>query len=440
MNCNYDELLNKIAPKKLDKKVEVTVEVLSDLPFCRAINTRKYIDVKPTSAGVTPAPQYNRYAIPDNVFECMPVGCKNTGTLVAGVEGDVVFRLPYDATEFGSGVVTFYVKDATENTVTVKIGNASDFADADVYTVDISNLKANSDGYKAVIVDLSKAPASVVGNGWTPSANGAYLSISTDATMGLSTVAVFDSLADFNTSSVVKIACLTELGGDYEIEAAEATCVSGGYDTSTEPELERTVTGTMMTPNYWVLNPLAKKGNATFTSIQRTGKFAVEAQGDYGVVTIPDISPEECGFVSAQIDDACNVSDSELERLIIPSQADVDERQYFVIKNNDGTATVYFNKALVGMTVLVDYPKQVEAKEIVGNPDFLGEKRVRIKELVTYVTGDGRVDSQHMNVFENILITGFTDTLSEDETEFTLTYRLQRGRDGHIFKRYEILE
>lgn len=438
MNCNYDELLNKISPKKLDKRVEVTIEVLSDLPFCKVINTRKYVDVISEGEGVI-APQYNRYAIPDNVFECMPVGCKNTGTLKVGAEGEVIFRLPYDATEFASGILTFYVKNANAP-FNVKLSSTNNFANADVYSVDPNNISEMADGFKPIIIDLSKTPTSVQGDGWTPSANGAYLSIATDENMGISTIAIFDSVEAFNTSSVVKIGCLTELGGDYEVEAAEATCISGGYDTSTEPEIERTVTGTIMTPNYWVLNPLAKKGNATTTSIQQTKKFEVTADGDMGAVTISDISPDECGFVSAQIDDACNVSDSELERLIVPGQVDINERQYYVVKNADGTATVYFNQALVGMTVLIDYPVQVEAKEIVGNPDFLGDKRVRIKEMVTYVIGDGRIDSQHMNVFDNILITGFADTLSEDETEFTLTYRLQRGRDGHIFKRYQILD
>lgn len=440
MNCNYDVLFNKIAPKKLDKKVEATIEILTDLPFCRVLNTRKRMTVTPADPEATATPQYNRWAIPDNVLECMPSGCKNTGTLVAGVEGTDIFRLPYDATEFAAGIMTFYVKDATADTIDVKISSDSEFTNADVYTVNIADIKEGADGYKLVVVDLSKTPQRVDGEGWTPSANGAYLSVSTDATMGISTIAIFDNLDVFNTSAIVKIGCLTEFGGDYSFDAAESSCVSGGYDDSTDPEIERTIVGTMMTPNYWYLNPMMKKGTAVVGSAQKTVEMTVEDGGEYGTITIPDAYQEECGFISAQIADACNVSDSELNRLIIPANVEINEKQFFVTTNEDGTTTLHFNKALVGQSVLIDYPQTVDVEEMIGNFDYLGEKRARIKETVTYVTGDGRIDSQHVNLYENVLITGFSDTINEENTEFTLTYILQRGKDGSAVKRYKVID
>lgn len=439
MNCNYDVLFNKVGIQKLTKKVEVTMEVLSDLPFCNTVITRNVVETKPTDPADTPINSFNQYDRPDNAFECMPNGCKNTGSFLAGVAGEVIYKLPFDATKFSSGVLTFYVKDATQTTLTVKISSDNNFTDADIYTVNIANIKEGKDRFKPIVVDLSKLPASQEGSGWTANTIAAFVSISADPTMVISTIAVFDSLDVFQTSSVVKIGCLTELGGDFELEAAEATCLQGGYDKTSEPEIERTITANKVTPNYWVLNPLAKKGNATMASLPINEEFEVVANGEYGTVTLPNINQNECGFIAAQISDSCNVSDSQLDRLVIPTEVDVNERQYFVLNNDDGTATVYFNKALVGLKVMVAYPKLVNVKEMIGDFDFLGETRVRYTETVTYITGGDVIDSQVVTIYDNVLVTTFPNTITEEETEFNFAIRIQRGRDGHIFHRYEIV-
>ena len=440
MNCNYDVLFDKVGLGKLNKKVEATLEVLTDLPFCKTIITRKYVEVTPTDPADTPVNAFNQFDVPDNAFECMPNGCKNTGTFTAGVAGTVVYKLPFDATKFSSGVLTFYIKTPTETSLTVKLSDKSDFVDADVYTVDLTDAREGKDGFIPIVIDLSQVPSSVDGAGWTASELGVFVQISTDATMGISTIAVFDSLEVFHTSTTVKIGCLTELGGDYELEVAESTCMQSGYDTSSEPEIERTITGNKVTPNYWMLNPLAMKGEATQASLPTTGEFDVADGGDYGIVNLSDINPDECGFIAAQIADSCNVSDSQLERLTVPAKVQVTERQYFILNNDDGTATLYFNKALVGMKVKVAYPKLVEVEEIIGDFDYLGEKRVRYTETVSVMTGDGRVDSQIVTIYDNVLVTTFPDTINEDETEFSFTVRIQKGRDGHIFHRYKILD
>ena len=92
------------------------------------------------------------------------------------------------------------------------------------------------------------------------------------------------------------------------------------------------------------------------------------------------------------------------------------------------------------MKVKVAYPKLVEVEEIIGDFDYLGEKRVRYTETVSVMTGDGRVDSQIVTIYDNVLVTTFPDTINEDETEFSFTVRIQKGRDGHIFHRYKIVD
>lgn len=440
MKCNYDALFDKVGLAKLDKNVEATLEVLTDLPFCKTVNTRKYFSVTPTDPADVPENSYNSFIRPENVFECMPRGCKNTGTFKAGAAGTITYRIPYDATQYSSGVLTFYVKEATDATLTVKMSSASTFADADVYNVDLTQIKAGADGFKPIIIDLSKTPDSVDGNGWVAAKVGAYVNISTDATMEISSIAVFDSMSVFNTSSVVKIGCLTELGGDYELDVAESTCMQSGYDTSSEPEIERTITGNKVTPNYWVLHPFVRKGEKTHAFLPQNTQLEVTAEGDYGVAILTDINQEECGFITAQIAEQCNVTDAELFRLTVPTKVDVEERQFFILNEDDGTAKVYFNKALVGLTVTIGYPKLVEVDELVGDLDYLGEKRVRYTETVKTVTGDGRADKTIVTVFDNILITTFPDTINEDETEFSFTVRIQKGRDGHLFHKYIVKE
>lgn len=444
MKCDYDALFDKVGIAKLNKEVEVTLEVLTDLPFCKSLVARRVVEVKPTESGATPLNSYKRSETPINAFECMPRNCKTSGTFYAGVAGEVIYFMPYDSTEYSSGVLTFYVKNATANTLTVKLSNSKTFTDADVYEVSLNTLKADSKGFKPVIIDLSKAPNSTDGNGWTASRAGVYISISTDASMGISTINVFDSMSDFATSTIVKVGCLTELGGDIELEAAEETCMSSGYDTSSAPQYDRTITGNKVTPNYWMLNAMMRKGDAVQALLPVTREFTVVDGGDYGTVILPDIDQDECGFIGAQIANTCEVAgtvaDAELTRLVVPSAVDVEETEFFILNNDDGTATMYFNKELVGKDVKVAYPKLVDVEEEVADPNYIGEKRVRYVETVTNKTGDGRIDSQIVTVYDNVLVTTFPNTINEDETSFSFTIRVQRGRDGHYFHRYRIVD
>ena len=443
MKCNQDVLFDKIGVSKLKKDIEVTLEVLTDLPFCKSLVARKVVEVKPSNAGDTPVNDFKRYDTPVNAFECMPRNCKTTGALYAGVAGEVVYFMPYDATEYSSGVLTFYVKDATQTSVTVKMSDTKNFANADVYTVDLSLLKADVKGFKPVIVDLSKAPTSTEGNGWSAGHVGTYISISTDATMGISTINVFDSMQEFATSTVVKIGCLTELGGDMELEAAEETCMSNGYDDSSAPQFDRTITGTKVTPNYWMLNGIMRKGDAVQAFLPTNAIFTVVEDGQYGTVTLHDINQDECGFIAAQVMDDCRfsdtVADAELTRLIVPSKVDLEKREFFILNNEDGTATMYFHHDLVGLEVKVGYPKLVDVEEMIADPNYIGEKRVRYTETVTTTLGDGRIDSKIVTVYDNVVVTTFPDTINEDETSFSFTVRIQKARDGHLFHKYRVV-
>lgn len=435
MRCNNDVLMNKITNNKLDKNVELFLTVLNNLPDCKKVRADKYVKiVDGEGAEVETVPQFNKFKVPDNMFECDREGCINSGTLYPqNAEGNVIYRLPYDAVEFAGGLVTFYVTgfEGAKN-VTVKISDKDDFANADVYT---QSATGNGDGFVPVIIDLSEAPSSATGDGWTATRNGAYISINVaDANAGISSINVYDSKDDFKTSDVVVIGCLSEIGGDEEFEEAEATCWSSGFDTSADNTKEVKVTGNSITPNYHKLNPRYGRGTATTGYASTNIEATIEADGDYGVVTLPDMSQDACGFLGVQLADACDVTGSQLERLTIPTQIALDEDQFNAIQNEDGSTTLYFNKNLVGNPVKVTYPQiQSDVTERVYSDENLGNVRVRAEQVITQSDG-----VKIVRVFDHVLVTSFPGTINEDETEFSFTLSIQRGANGHRYREYVI--
>lgn len=423
MKCRNDVLMEKIGVNKLDKHVEVTLEALSNLPDCKQINTKSYVSITNDDES-DPTPTYNRFKTPKNQFECMRTGCTSSGTLYPGA-ATVVYRVTGDATDYAAGVITFYTIGT--DPVEVMISDTNTFTNADKYTVTPGI--AAADGFSAVVVDLSQ-PATAVGSGWTASGAGSYISIKTAAGQGISSIAIFDSIEDFETSRVVKIGCLTELSSDIAISAAEATCWQNGYSTS-DISIERTITGNKITPNYWWLNPLHGKGSATTGFIVNTEERVVEAGG---TILLSDINPDECGFLTVAIPNGCDVTGSQLKKLSVPTTIALDEGHYVAINNEDGTVTLHFHQSLVGVTLQVSYPKLVEVEEEVGDIGNVGDVRVRYTE--SYTTTDG---TKYVMVFNNVLVTSFPYTINEDETVFSFTITIQPDNDGHLYHRYRVL-
>ena len=435
MKCRNDIFMSKVGVNKLDKAQEVHFDVQRDLPDCKKINTKNYL----TTAAATP--DFNKFKTPSNQFECMRVGCVNSGTLFnEGAATD--FRINYDATEFSAGVLTFYVMPpAGAASVNVKLSNTNAFTDDWLWTIPLADINAGADGYKAVIVDMSKAPT-VEGTGYVPSPTGAFLQIEVVpddpaedmSGVGISSIFIFDEMNDFELSSHVIMSCLTSVDGTFDFEAAEATCFGGGYNTDDLSAFEKTVTGKALTPNYMLLNPMAKKNGEVQTFDLVTVQKTLEDGVDYAFTTLLDMDQAECGFFSAAIADACDITDAQLERLSIPSRVDVDEKHYQLIDNGDGTTTVLFNKALVGQNVNISYPKVVMAEEYEFTEDVIGDARVRMSYTKTHTDG-----VKYRFVFNNVLITSVPDAVSQDETEFAFTVSIQKDARGKWGYAYRIL-
>lgn len=428
--CKNDVLITKIGANKLQKEIETEFVVHNYLPDCRRILASKRIGANG---------MFNQFAIPDNQFECVREGCVNSGTLYPG-DAQTVFKAQWDAVDFANGVITFYTI-GSEGKLTLKIGEKETLTNADSYTVDLSKIETGADGYKAVVVDLSKE-GTKVGNGWTPNHVAAFIGITVDPAsdaFGISSMSVFDELEDFETSATVVLACLSQLGGSWDMEAVEATCFgNGGIDDESIDSFEKTITAKALTPNYHILNPLWGKGEATQGWDANTVEKDVEAgtgdDADYGIIILPDKAPGECGWMSVARADNCNVTDAHLVELIVPTRVDVDEKHFFVVDNEDGSATVYVNKALIGQKMVVRYPQLVEVEEYTYEVDNVRYRKTRWSYVRTYTDG-----VKYRFVFDNVIITSFPDELTDEEGEFEFTVTIQKDATGKFGRAYRII-
>lgn len=435
MNCKNEKLLAKIGKKKLTKETEVDFTVLDPIDECRRINTKDYVATDATSGTVT----YDRYTIPDDAFNCYGDKCANSGTLNVPAGKYVIYRIPYNALDETLGVISFYAKLASaSDVVTVTISDTKEMTNADVYTPNF----AYKDGkFVPIVVDITQAPGSTEGTGWSYVAGSpVYVKISSSAAIGISTIAMFDSLEAFDTMNVVKIACLSGIDGAWALDLAEDTCIEeGDYDTE-NPTFEFTVTGRLLTPNFNILNPMEGKGDKTvgwqIASVEKSTVAGTSNKyNGKSYVTLDDVNQEECGFLSVQIEDYCQTTDSQMIRLNLPVADGVtlDDRHYIVINNADGTTDIVFGLA-AGIKVLISYPQNATIEHYVGNLNNLVGKQVRMSfpEILT----DG---TKYVHILNNLKVTSFPWTLSNEDGEFEITLQAKRDVNDNFYERMRII-
>lgn len=427
MRCNNEALLKKIGIKTLDQNTEIDFRIRRDLPDCRKINTKNFTAV---SAGYG----YNKYRKPINRFECGRKGCVNTGLLMMDEAGETVtYRAMYDATDFVAGVLTFYVYPDAAVTypvaVSVAISDKDSFADADVYTVQVTEDMVTDDGFAPVMINLATAPSSEEGSGWSASESGAYIRLSADKKVGYSSIAIYDSIDDFDLMETVTISCLTTVGGTFNLEVVEAQCQETRYNDQVNV-LEYPVTGTKITPNFMSLFPMIRKGDSTEGFDMVTVSKTIGADGH---IKLADAAQEVCGFITVQVSDSCDVGEATYTQSSANSITGVDEGHYIVVKNNDGTTDLVFNTAQAGIDVLVRYPRRAEVEELVANVDNLNSTQVSM--TVPHKLDDG---TKLLYVFDNVYITGFPATITNEAAEFAFTLNIGRDDEGNFFRIYKI--
>lgn len=425
MICKNDAIMRMVGVEKLDKKMEVDFDVQRFLPDCRRIKADKYVS---TAAS---APTFNMYKIPSNQFECMSPNCVNSGTLYNG--GSKTVYKAWGAEGFANGVITFYVTEGVTS-AEVSISDSETGTNADKYTVTPG---AAVNGYKAVVVDLTQKPTEV-GDGWTPSEGYAYITITlTGGTnQGLSSIAIFDELEDFQTSTHVKAGCLASVDGSWDLEVAENACFPNNYSYSENRSFEKTLTFTKATANYWRLNPMFKRGSSTTGFDIVTVERVIKADGDFGKIVIDDMNQNECRFFSVQlVDDPCVVGDAQLEKLAIPMSIALDPKHYVLVDAGNGVTNAIFSKEHVSKHVLISYPRTADVEEFLLTDSDINDIRTSMSYVKKHTDGH-----KYRFVFNKVLVTSFSDALSEDENEFSITISIQKDESGIYGHAYRIID
>ena len=452
--CNLNRVVaQKVGYNKVEKTQEVDFNLSTDIDACVKINTKNYIAYE----GAT-APVYSRLAVPQDMINvCAVKGCKNTGTLIISTKNEgsdsnythtasATFAKATNAVLISAGIVYFYVDFPKAGTYTVDltIGDIKDseLTNGDQYTQEVT---VTSEGYKPISFDLSVAPSEDVGTGWNPTTSGITMQIdvtSADSTeagymVGLSSISIFEDVEDLATNEVVKLSCMTGIEGDDTIDAMEEQCLGAQYDTSTT-SVERTITASTWTPNVMMLNPLIHRTEVTEGFYIATVEMTVEQDTEndsYGSVQLADSYDEVCGFIYSSIADSCNINDSILTRINNPNLMNLDERQFQVINSflnptvDVEGSKLYFNKALVGKTVIISYPRAVEVEEFIATEAGINERRAQMS--YTKKQSDGVVE---VHVYDNVLITSFPQTINNSDSEFSFTISVQRDKNGNFFR------
>lgn len=426
--CKNDVLIQKVGVNKITKSMEVDFDVFRRMPDCNRINAKNYY-----SAATTPS--YDRWHVPEDVFECDKTECVNSGTL-SGFGANVVYAVQGDVTEWAAGVIAFYTLAAASQSVSVEISDTANFTNSATYAAaQTSGVHDDDSAFNAYVVDLSQTPTASTGTGWSATGNVAYIKFTGTNFTSLSSIAIFNEALDFNTSTVVKVGCLSGIDGTFDLEVAEATCFNpAAYDVDALTSIERTITGNSVTANYMLLNPLISRGKeATSFDIETIEATAVDV-GAYAAVPLQGLDTDQCGRVSVAVAGVCAPHDGILTRL--GSSGIKLEADQFALVTLDGVPNIIVNEILAGKVLTISYPKKVNVEAF----DICAENLETVRARMTYVKchTDG---ARYRFVYDNVLITSFPDGFTNDgEQEFSFTVTILKGKDGcfgHVYRIYD---
>lgn len=426
--CKNDVLMQKVGLKKLSNTMEVDFDVLRRMPDCNRINAKNYYSAANAS------PTYDRWKVPEDVFECDKAECVNSGTL-SGFGAEVVYAVKGNVADWANGIITYYVPPNVS--LDIEISADDTFTNRDkYYGVPTFGLLDSDPVFTALVVDLSKTPDGTFGTGWSRTGNVAYIKFSGDATE-ISSIAIFEDALDLNTSTVVKVGCLTGIDGTFDLEVAEATCFNpASYDADALTSIERTITGTSVTANYMLLNPLISRGKEDSTFDIETIEAVPIGTTGYGQVNLPDLDITQCGRIAVSVAGVCAPHDGILTRISAGSVAlEADQFTLVTVGPEPGIPALLVNSILIGKTLTISYPKRVDAESFDICADNLDGVRTRMTYTKCHTDG-----AKYRYVYDNVLVTSFPDGITNDgEQEFSFTVTILKGKDGcfgHVYRIY----
>jgi len=456
MSCKRNAILaNKISYVPLDEQAEeITLAVTKELEDCVLINTKNYIAFD----GTTVPPVYSRFGVPDDMLQCLPSNCRNTGTLTViggvGSEVGVTFRERFDASEYVVGVVAVYFTFPAAGTYTVGIQVAD-------ITQDVNLSFVNFDEFtKQITVDSAKTipitfrledPTNVEGTGWDETTGGINLRVfntPTEATnigrLDISSISLLTSIEALELEDVIVVGCVEDNTGDVTFDITDSSCFGARYDSSTLT-IERTFTGGKVTGNYHKSNPLENEGHLETAPRMENRKLTVKPTTvdgiEFGFVQVPDINLNECSFVFVQLADNCNVVDSILDRNRNPQATAIEENKFIVLDPQMSGVTeigkIIVNENLVGQELIVRFPREVKARHYVANLSAMHERHVTLTYEKQLATPDGKgTGIFEIFVFRNVFVTSFPQTITGEGKTFPFTVRIERDENGNFYDRF----
>ena len=353
---------------------------------------------------------FNKYLRPEDAFNCLAEGCRNTGgLLITGNEFPLgaTFKKVTDATDFYAGATTFYLDLPKDGT----------------YTIEFKIAAINDNSF--VNADVS-------------------ITVTTEEEIQLkqihiSSISFYNSIEELQNDEVVTIGCITEYGGDMTMDVADSVCFGAKYDPSSA-SITRTFTGGKTSGNYWLLNPFMRRGDLSkgWTVVKEKDKvreLTIDGRR-YGYILLNGLSKQECSFSKALVASECNFTDAELTKVNLPDVAVLNEKQYQIIKHGEYDGYLIVHERLIGQPLLYAYPKEVSIEQYVGEDDAYEGRRVRLF-FPTVQTDGVKVNY----IFNNVLVTSFPTTLSNtDETTFEFEVSIQKDNNGRFFEVQKIIE
>lgn len=226
-DCN-NVTIPMVSTSQQDRNTVIGITVTERIEACEKFNTRDPIAIVGADS------EYYLHNKPIDAFNCREKACTNTGSFLV-TRGDaegtisVKYRQYFDAEEFATGVVTFYVAIDAQAGSTIPIDfTISDFSDvpqanSDVYTTMVTLPDDYVyDEFIPIVVRFDVPPTSVTGTGWTPSDDGVIVSVGTAdesvTRFEVSTFSYFKSIEELENMDTVLVSCLDSFADDFSIE------------------------------------------------------------------------------------------------------------------------------------------------------------------------------------------------------------------------------
>lgn len=376
--------------------------------------------------------------------------CDATGTMfmtpTAGTAPTINNNMYIDGVKLSAGVVTFYVTVDAPGVYNVAY-SAGDYGDSANFDTWVNVLDVATAGSYKVTFNLTDAPSSTTGTGWSPSTTGVYQSVIVDpvtapAEVGVSTFSYYEGLDDLKGNVVINLECLQSFGNDFEAEVTEQICGGSTYNTnSTDRDLEFQAIKASRDPN--ILAPNNHKVRDLNTSHYTTTTLTASAYTDdngteFATLQVSDIAQACDQAVGVLLKDDCGAT--ELDQISVSGGVKSMDKDSFILLDgstgSDDKGRILLDSSYTDKTFCVNYPQLVVADAIVTTTEFK-DVVVDAQFKRSYVKNGKKVTS--VINFTNLLIRSVAEDQSTDASEgWTISATATAGANGTIVERFTI--